>query len=96
MNAKESMPFSGSALKWIAILIMAADHIGASLLEVFVINYYGNSPLAGQIDNLYFWINLDSVLRAVGRTGGGSCAHTQSEEISSAPGGFCGGIRDSL
>lgn len=68
MNAKESMPFSGSALKWIAILIMAADHIGASLLEVFVINYYGNSPLAGQIDNLYFWINLDSVLRAVGRT----------------------------
>lgn len=68
MNEKEATPFSGSTLKWIAILIMAVDHIGASLLEVFVINYYGNSPLAGQIDNLYFWVNLDSVLRCIGRT----------------------------
>ena len=46
------MPFSGSALKWFAVLIMLVDHIGACLLEVFVLNYYGVSPLAGGIDNL--------------------------------------------
>lgn len=61
------MPFSGSALKWFAVLIMLVDHIGACLLEVFVLNYYGVSPLAGRIDNLYFWLSLDSVLRGVGR-----------------------------
>lgn len=61
------MPFSGSALKWFAVLIMLVDHIGACLLEVFVLNYYGVSPLAGRIDNLYFWLILDSVLRGIGR-----------------------------
>lgn len=61
------MPFSGSALKWFAVLIMLVDHIGACLLEVFVLNYYGVSPLAGRIDNLYFWLSLDSVLRVIGR-----------------------------
>lgn len=61
------MPFSGSALKWFAVLIMLVDHIGACLLEVFVLNYYGVSPLAGRIDNLYFWLSLDSVLRGIGR-----------------------------
>lgn len=61
------MPFSGSALKWFAVLIMLMDHIGACLLEVFVLNYYGVSPLAGRIDNLYFWLSLDSVLRGIGR-----------------------------
>ena len=61
------MHFSGSALKWFAVLIMLVDHIGACLLEVFVLNYYGVSPLAGRIDNLYFWLSLDSVLRGIGR-----------------------------
>ena len=61
------MPFPASALKWFAVLIMLVDHIGACLLEVFVLNYYGVSPLAGRIDNLYFWLSLDSVLRGIGR-----------------------------
>lgn len=69
MSQREaSMPFSGGALKWIAIFTMLADHIGACLLEVFVLNYYGSSPLAGQVDNLYFWASLDAVLRRIGRT----------------------------
>ncbi|WP_242966262.1 TraX family protein [Lachnoclostridium sp. An138] len=67
MSRREAMPFSGSALKWFAVLIMLVDHIGACLLEVFVLNYYGVSPLAGRIDNLYFWLSLDSVLRGIGR-----------------------------
>ena len=32
-----------------------------------MLNYYGVSPLAGRIDNLYFWLSLDSVLRGIGR-----------------------------
>ena len=67
MSRREAIPFSGSALKWFAVLIMLVDHIGACLLEVFVLNYYGVSPLAGRIDNLYFWLSLDSVLRGIGR-----------------------------
>lgn len=68
MSRKEAMPFSGSVLKWIAIVIMFLDHAGASLLEVFALNIYGNSPLAGQIDNLYFWYEVDQILRIIGRT----------------------------
>lgn len=61
------MPFSGSVLKWIAIAVMFLDHIGACILEVFVLNYYGSSPLAGRAANLYFWYELDFVLRSIGR-----------------------------
>lgn len=67
MSEREAMPFSGSVLKWIAIAVMLLDHAGACLLEVFVLNVHGNSPLAGQIGNLYFWYELDMVLRSIGR-----------------------------
>ena len=67
MSEREAMPFSGSVLKWIAIAVMFLDHIGACLLEVFVLNVHGNSPLAGQIGNLYFWYDLDQILRSAGR-----------------------------
>jgi hypothetical protein len=50
---------SGSALKWIAIVTMFIDHIGASLLEVFVLAY--------QTENWEFWYHVDKVLRLVGR-----------------------------
>ena len=43
---------SGSTLKWLAILLMLIDHVGASLLEVFVLNGYSNSPLAGLTGNV--------------------------------------------
>ena len=67
MSEREAMPFSGSVLKWIAIAVMFLDHIGACLLEVFVLNVHGNSPLAGQIGNLYFWYDFDQILRSAGR-----------------------------
>ena len=67
MSERDAMPFSGSALKWIAIAVMLLDHIGACLLEVFVLNVHGNSPLAGQIGNLYFWYDFDQILRSAGR-----------------------------
>ena len=69
MNQREAMPFSGSALKWMAIIIMLIDHIGASLLEVFVLDYYGASPLAAYpAGNGYFWYEVDTVLRYIGRS----------------------------
>ena len=67
MSEREAMPFSGSVLKCLAIAVMFLDHIGACLLEVFVLNVHGNSPLAGQIGNLYFWYDLDQILRSAGR-----------------------------
>ena len=67
MSEREAMPFSGSVLKWIAIAVMLLDHAGACLLEVFVLDLHGESPLAGQIGDLYFWYELDMVLRSIGR-----------------------------
>ena len=57
-----------STLKWLAILLMLIDHVGASLLEVFVLNGYSNSPLAGLTGNVDFWWKVDRVLRYIGRS----------------------------
>lgn len=59
---------SGSTLKWLAILLMLIDHVGASLLEIFVLNGYSNSPLAGLTGNVDFWWKVDRVLRYIGRS----------------------------
>jgi len=59
---------SGSTLKWIAIVSMMLDHIGASIVEVSMMNIWGNAPLgsyfAGQWRTLYI---VDRVLRYIGR-----------------------------
>ena len=59
---------SGSALKWIAVLVMAVDHLGAGLLEAYVLNAWGDSPLGGRF--LEQWdeiLAVDQVLRYIGR-----------------------------
>ena len=60
---------SGSTLKWIAILTMLIDHIGACILEVFVLDYYGISPLGGYVsgERFSFWYEADMALRLTGR-----------------------------
>ncbi len=69
MNKTESgVLLSGSMLKWLAILLMLIDHVGASLLEVFVLNGYGASPLAGLVTNPAFWWMVDRILRCIGRS----------------------------
>ncbi len=59
---------SGSALKWIAIVSMALDHVGACILEVYLMNTQGVAPLAeyftGQWNTLR---SIDRVLRYIGR-----------------------------
>lgn len=73
MNTKETIPrgLSGSALKWLAIVTMFIDHIGACLLEVYVMDIYGNSPYHGfrrfSYEEMMACYQLDRVLRGIGR-----------------------------
>lgn len=67
MNFRVKKCLSGSTLKWIAILTMLIDHLGASLLEVFVLDGCGNSPLAGAGLDFMYWYRIDMVLRLIGR-----------------------------
>ena len=62
---------SGSALKWIAIFTMLLDHLGACVIEVYILNGRGTSPYKGfwrlpnaTIDTILL---LDQILRGVGR-----------------------------
>ena len=59
---------SGSTLKWIAIAAMVIDHMGAGILEAYVLNAWGGSPLGGMF--LQKWdeiLAVDRVLRYIGR-----------------------------
>lgn len=68
MNTSIKKPFSGSTLKWIAILTMLIDHIGACILEVFVLDAYGVSPFKGLPSEMrIFWYQIDLCLRLIGR-----------------------------
>ena len=59
---------SGSALKWIAVLTMAIDHMGAGLLEAYALNAWGGSPLGGMFVRQWDQIlALDQILRYIGR-----------------------------
>lgn len=65
---KTKFGINGSALKWIAIVSMMLDHIGASIVEVSMMDIWGVSPVggcfAGHWDVLY---KVDRVLRYIGR-----------------------------
>ena len=59
---------SGSMLKWMAVLIMAIDHAGAGLLEAYVMNAWGSSPLGSAF--LEKWdelIMVVQVIRTIGK-----------------------------
>lgn len=59
---------SAGILKWIAVLSMALDHLGACILEVYMMNIWGEAPLGDYFlehwDSLYA---VDRVLRNIGR-----------------------------
>ena len=67
-KAKQGRLLSGGALKWLAVLLMLIDHLGASLLEVFVLNGYGNSLISLSTQQAIFWWRADRILRYVGRS----------------------------
>lgn len=62
---------NGSFLKWFAILTMLVDHVGACLIEVYVMNIHGTSPYQGygslSYEQSLTWYWVDYALRCVGR-----------------------------
>lgn len=59
---------SGSVLKWAAVLTMLADHLGASLLEAWMLDYWGGSRLGEYFSGQGQMIHqIDQVLRWIGR-----------------------------
>lgn len=72
MNQAKKSGLTGSHLKWIAIITMLIDHIGAALLELGLLPQVANAVLAGNsfdyiLADYHFWYNFDRVLRAIGR-----------------------------
>lgn len=63
---------TGSHLKWIAIITMFIDHIGAALLEIGLLPKIADAVLAGNsfdyvMADYHFWYLFDDILRAIGR-----------------------------
>jgi len=72
MNTRTKSGFSGSQLKWIAVITMFIDHIGAALLEYGLLPNVANAVLAGNsydflVADYHFWYNFNEVLRMIGR-----------------------------
>lgn len=72
MNYAKKTGLTGSHLKWIAIITMLIDHIGAALLELGFLPQVANAVLAGNsydyvVADYHFWYNFDRILRAIGR-----------------------------
>lgn len=72
MKYSKTSGLTGSHLKWIAILTMLIDHIGAALLERALLPQIANAVLAGNAFHFlpadyHTWYNFDSVLRYIGR-----------------------------
>lgn len=72
MSNKKHSGFTGSHLKWIAILTMLIDHIGAVLLEYGLLPQVADSVLAGNsleylVPEYHFWFYLTLILRSIGR-----------------------------
>ncbi len=71
-KAKHFSGFSGTNLKIIALITMLIDHIGAILLETGLLPQITSSVLGGgsakyQLSDYTFWVNIDIVLRMIGR-----------------------------
>ena len=72
MNQTKKAGLTGSALKWIAIITMFIDHVGAAILEIGVLPKVADAVLAGNsfdyiMADYHFWYRLDGVLRSIGR-----------------------------
>lgn len=72
MNYQKKSGLTGAHLKWIAILTMLIDHIGAALLELGLLPKIADAVLAGNsfqylVADYHFWYRIDDVLRAIGR-----------------------------
>ncbi len=67
-NMMTKFRLNGAALKWMAIAIMAIDHLGAVILEAYVLNAWGGSPLGDRFAEKWHEIyQFDLLLRNIGR-----------------------------
>ena len=65
---KTKWGISGSVLKWFAVITMVIDHFGASVLETYVMNVWGRSPLGNLFsDHWNELLRVDRILRYIGR-----------------------------
>lgn len=72
MKETKKRGLSGAHLKWIAVLTMLIDHIGAVLLEQGFLKKLSEAVLAGAsydylVADYHFWYYFDLVLRLIGR-----------------------------
>lgn len=72
MNQTKKTGLTGSALKWIAIITMFIDHVGAAILEIGVLPKVADAVLAGNsfdylMADYHFWYRFDDILRSIGR-----------------------------
>ena len=72
MNTQHKSGLSGSHLKWIAIITMFVDHIGAVLLEYGLLPKVSDAVLGGNsfdyiVTDYHFWYYFNEVLRGIGR-----------------------------
>ena len=58
---------SGGALKWIAIITMLIDHIGAVVLTRVLLNYHYAADLSVQDEEYVIWYNIYQFSRAIVR-----------------------------
>lgn len=65
---KTKAGISGNMLKWAAVFIMAVDHMGAGILESYVLNAWGGSPLGSVFSkNWNEILAVDKIIRYIGR-----------------------------
>ena len=65
---KTKWGISGSVLKWFSVIIMVIDHFGASILETYVMNAWGRSPLGNLFhDHWNELLRVDQIIRYIGR-----------------------------
>ncbi len=65
---KTKAGISGNMLKWAAVFIMAVDHMGAGILESYVLNAWGGSPLGSAFSkNWNEILAVDKIIRYIGR-----------------------------
>lgn len=65
---KTKIGLNAAVLKWIAIVTMAIDHVGAVILEAYVLNAWGGSPLGSRFADQWQEIyQFDLLLRNIGR-----------------------------
>lgn len=64
-SIRKPFSFTSRDLKWIALVTMILDHMGAALIEAGIFHY--DTALMETLPNGSLWLACDIVLRMIGR-----------------------------